>query len=144
MVPAQANRRVEAAAAAVESAGTVAYSARPADSALAFPLYAGSSISSAASAAVMMITCSECELPIQGISTKLVASEPTMAPTVFAAYTPPASRAASRSFDATAASASGKLAPQRTAAGRTTHRQRTISSWNVYQGDVEIDGLIGQ
>ena len=49
------------------------------------PANDGSSISSADSAAAMMMTCSECELPIHGISTKLVASEPTMAPTVFAA-----------------------------------------------------------
>src|SRR5262249_32332087 len=119
-------------------------SAFSADSAVAFELYAGSSISSADSADVMMITCSLCELPIHGISTKLVTSDPTIAPTVFAAYTPPASRAASCSVDATAASASGKLAPQRIAAGSTTQRHRTMSSWNVYQGDVEIDGLIGQ
>src|SRR5438034_8493207 len=92
----------------------------------------------------MISTCSECELPIQGTSTKLVTSEPAIAPTVFAAYTPPASRAASCSVDATATSASGKLAPHSIAPGRTTQRQRTRSSCNVYQGVVTSDGLIGQ
>src|SRR5579872_4425882 len=108
------------------------------------PEYTGSSMISADSADTMMITCSECELPIQGTSTKLVASDPTIAPTVFAAYTAPDSLAASCSLDATAASASGKLAPHRIAPGSTTQKQRTRSSWNVYHGDVEMDGLIGQ
>ena len=40
---------------------------------------------SAESAEMMTMTCSACEVPIQGIRMKLVASEPTIAPTVFAA-----------------------------------------------------------
>src|SRR5262245_18629854 len=108
------------------------------------PVYDGSSMSSADSADTMSDDCSAWELPIHGTRTKLVAIEPTMAPTVFAAYTPPASRAASCSVDATLASASGKLAPHSIAPGRTTHRQRTRSNWYVYQGVVTSDGLIGQ
>src|SRR2546429_6960471 len=67
-----------------------------------------------------------------------------MAPTVLAAYTPPTRRAGSSPGAATEASASGKLAPHRIAAGRTAHRQRTKSSCSVNQGSLEIDGLIGQ
>src|SRR5262245_10498713 len=104
----------------------------------------GSSSRSADRADTTMSTCCECELPIHGTRMKLVTSEPAMAPTVFAAYTPPARRAASWSSDATAASAIGKLAPQRMAPGRTTQKQRTRSSCSVYQGELAIDGLIGQ
>src|SRR5213078_3553458 len=113
-------------------------------SAVAFRANDGSSISSADSAETMTITCSECDVPIQGMRMKLVTSDPAIAPTVFAAYTPPASRAASCSVVATAASASGKLAPHNTAPGSTTHRQRTKSSCIVNHGVVAIDGLIGQ
>src|SRR5207247_3289269 len=95
-------------------------------------------------AEMMIKTCVECELPIHGTRTKVTTSEPTIAPTVFAAYTPPASRAASCSVDATDASASGKLAPHSIAPGRTTHMQRTTSSCSVYHGVVASDGLIGQ
>ena len=49
-----------------------------------------------------------------------------------------------RAFSATDASASGKLAPQRIAAGRTAHRHSTRSSCIVNHGSVEIEGLIGQ
>ena len=92
------------------------------------PAYAGSSMSSPDTAAMPINTCCACWLPIVGTSRKLAPSEPTIAPTVLAAYTPPASRAASCSGDATDASASGKLAPQSIAPGSTTHRQRTKSS----------------
>ena len=51
----------------------------------AAPANDGSSRMSAESADAMISTCSECELPIHGTSTKLIASEPTMAPTVLAA-----------------------------------------------------------
>src|SRR6266850_1940190 len=95
----------------------------------------------------MTSTCVACWLPIHGISTKLATIDPAIAPTVFAAYTPPASTAASSPDPVSGtseASASGKLAPQRIAPGSTTHRQRTRSSWNVNHGVVAIDGLIGQ
>src|SRR5712692_2856184 len=110
----------------------------------AVALYDGSSISSAESADTIISACSAWELPIRGTSTNVVISDPTMAPTVFAAYTPPASRAASCSVVATDASASGKLAPQRIAPGSTTQRQRTRSSCSVNQGVVAMYGLIGQ
>ena len=57
--------------------------------------YDGSSISSAATAEMMTITCWVRSVPIHGISTKLVIIDPAIAPTVLAAYTPPARRAAS-------------------------------------------------
>ena len=93
-----------------------------------------------------MITSSCCErwLPSQTVSSRLDPSEPTMAPSVLAAYTPPTTRAGSSSSEATDASASGKLAPQRIAPGRTTHRQRTKSSWKLNHGSVVIDGFTGQ
>src|ERR1051326_6076170 len=47
--------------------------------------YVGSSTTSAESAETMMTTCSLWELPIHGTRTKLVASDPTIAPTVLAA-----------------------------------------------------------
>src|SRR5262245_37424453 len=50
----------------------------------------------------------------------------------------------SAAFSAAPASASGKLAPHNNAAGRTAHRQRTISIWNVYHGLVDISGFTGQ
>ena len=53
----------------------------------------------------------------------------------------------SGSVSAAAARASGKLAPQRSAAGRIAQRQRTISIWKVYQGLVvyeAVDGLMLQ
>ena len=57
-----------------------------------------------------------------------------MAPSVFAAYTPPTSRAGSWPREATAASARGKLAPHSTAGGRTAQRHRSRSSWMRYHG----------
>src|SRR5262245_2706217 len=75
------------------------------------PEYEGSSISSAEIADATISTCCACDVPIHGTSTKLATSDPRIAPTVLAAYTPPAIRAESCSLDATAASASGKLAP---------------------------------
>src|SRR5262245_17338879 len=67
-----------------------------------------------------------------------------IAPTVLAAYTPPTSRPASCPRAATAASASGKLAPHRIVAGRIAQRQRTRSIWKLNHGLREIEGLIGQ
>ncbi len=75
------------------------------------------------------------------------ASDPTIAPAVFAAYTPPTSRPGSCPGVATAASASGKLAPHRIAPGSTTQRQRTTSSWKLYQGlvaDRRVDRPVRQ
>ena len=66
-----------------------------------------------------------------------------IAPTVLAAYTPPTSRAGSWPSLATEASASGKLAPHRIAAGRTAHIVRTRSSWKLNHGLVASDGLTG-
>ena len=45
---------------------------------------------------------------------------------------------------ATEASASGKLAPQRMAAGSIAHNERTRSSWKVNHGLLDVDGSIGQ
>ena len=67
-----------------------------------------------------------------------------MAPTVLAAYTPPTSRPGSWPFRATAASASGKLAPHKIGPGSTAHSPRTKSSWKLYQMSIEIDALMGQ
>ena len=47
-------------------------------------------------------------------------------------------------LEATEASASGKLAPQRIAPGSIAQSARTRSSWKLNHGLVEIDGLIGQ
>ena len=66
------------------------------------------------------------------------------APMVLAAYTPPTSRPGSCPLAAAAARASGKLAPQRTAAGSTAHSARAISSWKLNHTLDEIEGLIGQ
>ena len=54
----------------------------------------------------------------------LNSAEPTIAPTVFAAYTRPTERPASCPGPTTAAIASGKLAPQRNAAGNTAVERR--------------------
>src|SRR5262247_4076019 len=62
-------------------------------------------------------SCWECWLPIHTTNARLAPSDPTIAPTVFAAYTPPTSRAGSCPRAETEARARGKLAPQRMAAG---------------------------
>ena len=49
----------------------------------------------------MIRTCCACWLPIQATRSRLAASEPTIAPTVFAAYTPPTRRAGSWPVEAT-------------------------------------------
>src|SRR6266404_3268898 len=85
-----------------------------------------------------------CCVPIHATSSRLAPSAPTIAPQVLAAYTLPTRTPASCPGAATAASASGKLAPHRIAAGSTAQKQRTRSSCIVYHGLVEIDGLIGQ
>jgi hypothetical protein len=83
-------------------------------------------------------------LPSQMTRSRLAPSAPTIAPTVFAAYTPPTRRPGSVRPAATEASASGKLAPHRIAAGRIAQSVRTMSSWNVNQGLLDIDGSMGQ
>src|SRR5579862_7756572 len=57
---------------------------------------------------------------------------------------PPTTRPESSSVVATAASASGKLAPHRIAGGRIAHRQRAISSWKMNHGLDVSRGLMGQ
>src|ERR1043166_4538832 len=95
-------------------------------------------------AATTISTCIVCSDPIHATSSRLAPSERTIAPTVLAAYTPPTSRAGSWPRAATAASASGKLAPQRIAAGRTANIARTRSTWKLIHGFCTADGLIGQ
>ena len=46
--------------------------------------------------------------------------------------------------EAAAASASGKLAPHSSVAGRIAHRQRAMSIWKLNQGLVLSMGLTGQ
>src|ERR1035441_3214403 len=104
----------------------------------------GARTTRALTAPIPISTVSEYRVPIQGIRTMLKARAPTIAPPVFAAYTRPTSRPGSPPRGATAASARGKLAPHSSAAGSTAHRQRTISSWKVYQRLVDRNGLIGQ
>src|SRR5215475_1194372 len=95
-------------------------------------------------AATTISTCCVCCVPIHATSTRLAPSDPTMAPTVLAAYTPPTSFAGSCPRAATAASASGKLAPQRMAAGSTANSARTLSTCRLIHGFWTADGLIGQ
>ena len=104
----------------------------------------GASAASAAAAASPISNRSAPAVPTAGTSSRLNANAPARAPIVLAAYTPPTSRPGSWPRDATAASASGKLAPHRQAGGKTAHRHRTKSSWNVYQGLGESSGRIGQ
>ena len=91
-----------------------------------------------------MSACCVIWLPTVPTRPRLVTSAPTIAPTVLAAYTPPTRRAGSWPRVATAASASGKLAPHRMAPGSITQMARIRSSWNVKDRLVEIDGLMGQ
>src|SRR6266853_1903507 len=70
--------------------------------------------------------------------------DPAIAATVLAAYTPPTRRAGSWPRVATEASASGKLAPQRIAAGNTAKSDRTPSTCRLIHGLDVADGLIGQ
>jgi hypothetical protein len=56
-------------------------------------------------------------VPNTGMSITLPAIEPTIAPSVFAAYTVPTRRPGSWPGNATLARASGKLAPHNNAAG---------------------------
>src|SRR5204863_7343588 len=89
-------------------------------------------------------SCCECWLPIHATRIRLAPRDPTIAPTVFAAYTPPTSRAGSWPRAATAARARGKLAPQRIAAGKTVHSDRTISNCIRNIAVIEIDGSMVQ
>jgi hypothetical protein len=49
-----------------------------------------------------------------------------------------------RAGDATAATASGKLAPQSSVGGRMAQRQRTRSNWKMCHGLTVSSGLMGQ
>jgi hypothetical protein len=72
-------------------------------------------------------------------------ANPTMAPSVFAAYALPTMRAGSSPREASDASASGKLAPQRTAAGQDRVQARGRDRAETETRDrSRIDGLIGQ
>jgi hypothetical protein len=67
-----------------------------------------------------------------------------MAPNEFAAYTAPTVLPESSPGRATAARASGKLAPHRIVPGRMAQQHRARSSWKVYHGLSESNGLTGQ
>ena len=97
----------------------------------------------ATAAAAIKMRCAH-SVPTAGMRMMLNATAPTIAPTVFAAYTAPTMRPESLRRGAAAASASGKLAPHRQAAGSTAHRQRARSSWNVNHGLVLSRGSTGQ
>ncbi len=86
----------------------------------------------------------DCCVPIAGIRTTLNSIAPASAPSVFAANTRPTMRPGSWPGDTTAASAKGKLAPQRTVAGSSASRQRTKSIWKSIQGLFESVGAMGQ
>ena len=103
----------------------------------------GRSISSAEVAATAIMNCWVCWLPTQATSAP-APNAPMMAPSVFAANSRPTTCAWSPPKRATAASASGKLAPQRMAPGSTVQRQRAMSNWKLNHGLVEMDGSIGQ
>src|SRR5262245_19106537 len=89
-------------------------------------------------------TCSDDRVPIPGIRNKLNANAPMIEPAVFAAYTSPESCAGSSPGSAAAANASGKLAPQRSVAGRIAKMHRTTSSWKLNTGLNESQGSTGQ
>src|ERR1043166_2086756 len=100
-------------------------------------------------AEITIMACCACWLPIQTTKIRLAPSDPAIAPSVFAAYTPPTSRAGSCPCEATDARASGKLAPHKIAAGRTTQSERTrsncIANTAVFEtAGLEIEGSIGQ
>jgi len=80
--------------------------------------------------AVILTSLARCDfcVPSQIVKSRLEPSDPTIAPRVLAAYTPPTSRAGSSSREATDASASGKLAPQRIEGGSTANSTRVRSS----------------
>src|SRR5205823_9132523 len=101
-------------------------------------------ITAAASADRPMIQrCAPC-VPAIGTRARLKPRAPTMPPTVFDAYILPARRATSTSGLEAAASASGKLAPQRHADGSTAHAHLVRSSWKVNHGLGASSGLMGQ
>ncbi len=104
----------------------------------------GTSTRVADSAVAAMSIRSDCCVPTRGMSSKLAAAAPTMPPTVLAASRRPTTRPRSRPTGATAATASGKLAPHKQAAGRTAHKDRARSSWNWNAALVESAGFTGQ
>ena len=97
-----------------------------------------------ASAATAMITRCVSRVPTAGISSRLHTVAPTIEPTVFAAYTRPTRRDVSSPRRAIAASANGKLAPHKTAAGSMASAPRTRSICRAYHALGANDGLMGQ
>jgi hypothetical protein len=106
---------------------------------------AGASTSSrAASSASTIINRWVCWVPSHATSTSPAARAPTMAPAVLDAYTRATAALLLPRPSATAASASGKLAPQHSEAGSTTRKLRRKSSWCRYHGDGALPGFTGQ
>ena len=114
----------------------------PPAGALALSLASRTGITARAATAIKM-RCAQ-SVPAAGIRITLKATAPAIAPTVFAAYTAPTMRPESLWCGAAAASASGKLAPHRQAAGSTAQRQRARSIWNVSHGLKLSRGSTGQ
>src|SRR5438874_12170098 len=73
----------------------------------------------------IMMTCCACCDPNQYTRMRLETTEPAIAPTALAAYTPPTNLPGSPPLRATAARASGKLAPQRIGPASTPQKPRT-------------------
>ena len=99
---------------------------------------------SAAAALATIMSCCVRWLPIVTTSTNVVPSAPTMAPSVFAAYSRPTARRGSSPAATAAASASGKLAPQSSAAGKATTLARSRSSCSATAAVVGSVTSIGQ
>ena len=90
-----------------------------------------------------IITCCVCWMPNQATSTRLDRQRADDGAHVFAAYTPPTSRAGSLVGRGDAASASGKLAPQSIGAGSTREQRAEeveLESVNQMLGD-EVDAV---
>src|SRR6266545_7752625 len=97
----------------------------------------------AASAVQISMRCASC-VPKAGTISRLKMTAPITAPIVLAAYTGPTSRAWSPALGPTAASATGKLAPQKHAAGTTAMKARSRSIWKLNHGPEASAGSIGQ
>src|SRR6478736_1510425 len=101
----------------------------------------GTSVINALNAATAINSRCEVRVPSHAMINKLPNNAPMIPPIVLAAYTLPTRRAGSFAPRPTAESASGKLAPQSTAAGNTDQRQRTKSIWNVGVASTARPGL---
>src|SRR5207247_10967570 len=104
----------------------------------------GRHASAAALADTSMMTCCALCYPTHAIRKGLAVSAPATAPIVFAAYTPPTRRPASRPGVATLASASGKAAPHRIPGGSRAHNARTRASLKSHQTLDEDAGQMAQ